>query len=120
MKAINQLKLKNNISGYLFSVLCMVGLVFFIYLATLANIDLADGRFVLFMDERITFDGVTRILHPDGIVNFFESVINGGDHRYGRILWNSIAVFSMVPEKLFGEFGQIFSTRMLQVFFYRF
>jgi len=30
-----------------------------------ANADLTEGRFALFMDEGIIFDGVRDILHPD-------------------------------------------------------
>jgi len=49
------------------------------------------------MDERITFDGVRNILHPDSLRHFIWSVFDGGDHRYGRSLWNSMAIFSFVP-----------------------
>lgn len=94
---------------------CLAGLIFYVLLAISANTDLADGRFALFMDERITFDGVKRILHPNGFTQFLNSVLDGGDHRYGRILWNSIAIFSVIPERLLGDSGQIVAARMLQV-----
>lgn len=84
-------------------------------LAFRANIDLSSGSHVLDMDERITFNGVQNILHPKSINSFMYGIYNGGDHRYGRILWNSIAFFSFVPELLFGEQGQIVASRMLQV-----
>jgi hypothetical protein len=100
---------------YLFLIACIAVLVFYVPLTISANADLAAGRFVLFMDERITFDGVKQILHPSGIAQFFNSIINGGDHRYGRSLWNSIAIFSAIPERLFGDSGQIIAARMLQV-----
>lgn len=87
----------------------------YVLLATWANFDLSAGRFALFMDERITFDGVRHILHPEGIKDFVLSVVHGGDHRYGRSLWNSIAIFSFIPERLFGETGQIIAGRTTQV-----
>jgi hypothetical protein len=86
------------------------------YLVVLANSDLTAGRFALFMDERITFDGVKRILHPNGVIEFLGSILHGGDQRYGRSLWNSMAIFSFIPEKIFGESGQIIASRMLQFF----
>jgi hypothetical protein len=85
------------------------------YMATAANFDLAIGRFALHMDERITFDGVQRILHPENFKAFWSSVIDGNDHRYGRSLWNSIATASLLPTYFFGDTGQIISSRMLQV-----
>lgn len=100
---------------YLFLIAGLAILAFYVPVTISANSDLADGRFVLFMDERITFDGVKRILHPDGLPQFLNSVLDGGDHRYGRSLWNSIAIFSLIPEKLFGDAGQIIASRMLQV-----
>ena len=78
-----------------------------------ANLDLSQGRFVLFMDEQITFDGVREILHPESLFIFFYSIFDGGDQRYGRLLWNFSAIISFLPEKIFGESGQIVATRML-------
>lgn len=86
----------------------------YFYMVISANIDLSAGRFALFMDERITFDGVKKIIHPDGFLNFFESVLDGGDQRYGRILWNVMAFFSFIPERVFGDSGQIIASRILQ------
>jgi hypothetical protein len=86
----------------------------YFYMVIRADTDLSAGRFVLFMDERITFDGVKKIIHPDGFLNFFESVLDGGDQRYGRILWNVMAIFSFIPERVFGESGQIIASRILQ------
>lgn len=66
--------------------LCLLVLSALIYYSIAANFDLTAGRFSLFMDERITFDGVKKILHPDGFRSFIGSVV-GGDQRYGRSLW---------------------------------
>jgi len=92
--------------------LCIAFLYFNIY----ANIDLALGRFVLDMDERTAFNGVQKILHPIDLENFLWSIRDGIDHRYGRIFWNSMAAVSYIPEKIFGESGQIIASRGLQVF----
>lgn len=100
---------------WLFLIVCITVMAFYLPLTISANTDLAAGRFALFMDERITFDGVKKILHPNDISQFIYSVGNGGDHRYGRSLWNSIAIFSAIPERLFGDSGQIIASRMLQV-----
>ena len=85
--------------------------IIFISLLIPANRDLVNS-FSLFMDERISFDGVSNILHPNGVSDFIWSITDGGDHRYGRIFWNSIAIFVFLPEYFLGEFGQIFFTRM--------
>lgn len=90
-------------------------LIGYVFLAILANFDLTDGRFALYMDERITFDGVQHILYPESFAAFVQSVIDGGDHRYGRALWNSMAAASFLPAYIFGDQGQIIASRMLQV-----
>lgn len=90
-------------------------LVIVIYYSVAANIDLSLGRFALYMDERITFDGVKTILHSNSIRSTLEAIVHG-DQRYGRILWASMAGFSFLPEWLWGEEGQIIAGRMLQVF----
>jgi hypothetical protein len=85
-------------------------------ITSIANKDLRAGSYMLFMDEKIIFDGVAKILHPNSLTGFFQNVIDGGDQRYGRILWNLAALVSFVPERFFGESGQIVATRMLMSF----
>jgi hypothetical protein len=79
-----------------------------------ANTDLTVGRFALFMDERIIFDGVWNILHPPGLKAFVYALVSGGDNRYGRLLWTLTAVTSFVPERLWGDTGLIIAERMTQ------
>tara|TARA_B100000674_G_C37894542_1_gene940654 strand:- start:74 stop:1669 length:1596 start_codon:yes stop_codon:yes gene_type:complete len=67
------------------------------------------------MDERISFEGIQKILNPKNITDFFWSIYDGGDHRYGRIFWNSSALFISIPYYLFGENSQVFLTRTFQV-----
>jgi len=99
-------------------VLVMAALVLgYLYLSVMANLDLIDGRFALNMDERITYDGVQQIYHPDTVSTFIWSVMDGNDHRYGRSLWNASAVAAYLPTAVFGDAGQIFATRMLQSVF---
>ncbi|MBI5922471.1 MAG: hypothetical protein HY847_12625 [Betaproteobacteria bacterium] len=106
---------KNSITTKVVPVLlCCIALCSFIHHSVAANIDLSIGRFVLFMDERITFDGVKMILHPEGFRSFIGAVI-GGDQRYGRSLWNLMAAFSFFPALVWGDQGQIIAGRMLQV-----
>lgn len=97
------------------SLLPLVPAVVFIVLTIPANLDLTLGRFALFMDERITFDGVRAILNPPNFQDFVYAITDGGDLRYGRILWNVLALVSWIPELIFGESGQIIASRMVQV-----
>jgi hypothetical protein len=83
-----------------------------------ANTDLSEGRFAIYMDEGIIFDGVNRILHPGHFAAFLDAVLDGGDQRYGRILWNLIAVTAYLPEKLWGASGLIVAERMTQAVLY--
>ena len=107
----------------------LVGVIFItlastlaIFLAFKANTDLTEGRHVLFMDERITFDGVREIIRPESFISFTDNIIDGKDHRYGRILWNISALFSFLPERIWGVSGQIMGTRsthsMIQIIAY--
>lgn len=88
--------------------------LYFTVLATMANSDLTAGRHVLDMDEQVSFDGVRAILDAEGLPGFVSSVLDGHDHRYGRILWNYSALVAALPERLFGTPGQIIATRMAQ------
>jgi len=99
----------NKIAGTLF--LLFIGL-FFTYFAVKANTDLVEGRHVIYMDEQITFDGVSKILNSNGVK---EVLVNSvlGDKRYGRILWYTSSFFSAIPRYFYGVRGQIVATRML-------
>lgn len=96
----------------------LVALIFLTILTiplSVANTVLSKTGAWLFMDERITFDGVRKILHPASISSLIYELLDGGDQRYGRILWNMAAVTSFLPEKLFGEKGQIVATRFMLI-----
>lgn len=102
------------ITGSFENLLLFIFIIPTIYFSFKANYNALDS-FSLFMDERISFEGIQKILKPKNITDFFWSIYDGGDHRYGRIFWNSAALFSSIPYYLFGENLQIFSTRTFQV-----
>ncbi len=88
------------------------------YLSVLAaNLDLIDGVFALFMDERVLYDGVYKILHPKNLGEFLYATFDANAHLYGRIFWNLNAVIGFVPEYFFGSKGLILSERASSVFF---
>ena len=70
------------------------------------------GPHSLFMDEKLIFDGVIKILNPESFSTFSYAIIDGGDQRYGRLLWNLIALFSFIPYKIWGSEGIIFTERL--------
>ena len=86
----------------------------FLYAGTIANGNLLNPQ-NLYIDESITFNGVKKILHPASFNEFIWAITDGDDHRYGRILWNSIALAAYIPSVFFGDIGQLFAGRMLQV-----
>lgn len=84
-------------------------------LATHANLDLREGRPFLWMDEMIGFDGVKGILAASTPAEFWSAVLDGGDHRYGRIYYNLTALGAWLPYKVWGEPGLIVALRSVQV-----
>ena len=82
-----------------------------------ANLDLTDTARALFMDERVLYDGVYRILHPENLDEFLFSTIDANTHLYGRIFWNINAIVGFLPDYLFGSKGLILSERVSSVLF---
>jgi hypothetical protein len=111
----NQTNLRK-LDKFLGLILIASALAVSLYLIIKANRDLLYP-YALFMDERVTYDGVKKILHPDSLISLLDLIIDGEDHRYGRILWNLSAFFSAIPEKFWGSHAQVFSTRMTQAIF---
>jgi len=70
----------------------------------------------LFIDEQITFYPIIKILNPSGLDEWLWLVSDGNDYRYGRILWNALALFAALPAKAFGVSGQIIASRELGAF----
>ena len=85
-------------------------------LCFLFNKDLSSARYELFMDEQVSFDGIMNIYHTS-LDRLSWNLRNGGDHRYGRIFWNLLALFSWPFWKIFGTSGLIISNRMVSSVF---
>lgn len=83
-------------------------------LASWANLDLVEGRFALFMDERIIFDGVNAILTPKDFGHLIWTISDGDEHRYGRALFYLAALVAAVPKLVWGEPGLILAVREFQ------
>ena len=69
----------------------------------------------LFMDEKLIYDGINSILNPESLSTLSYAVLDGGDQRYGRLLWNTIAIFSFIPNLIWGASAIIFVERMVGV-----
>ena len=98
----------------LFWLVCIVKTYFSIYLA---NIDLIEGRFALFIDEQVFYDGIFKILHPENLKSFFFYVVDAYDHRYGRVFWYTYSAVCFLPEIIIGQKGLILFSRISSVFF---
>lgn len=80
-----------------------------IYIAP-ANLDMADGRYSLHMDERIIFDQIDPLIQADGPRELVDGFV-GTDHRYGRQTYVIAAPFAKILDAVFGTSGQIIGTR---------
>jgi hypothetical protein len=66
------------------------------------------------MDEQISFDQVALILDSSSVGELVHNLVDGNEHRYGRITFGGMALASALPRALAGESGQIIATRMFQ------
>ena len=109
--------MKKRVSSDLLWGLLSALLIFGVFILTLwGNSNNLVPRY-LYIDEQITFYPVVKILNPSGLDEFLWLISDGSDYRYGRILWNSIALIALIPAKLFGEAGQIIASREAGVIF---
>lgn len=92
-----------------------VVLVGFIFWLSIALFDLSDGRFQLFMDEQISFDGTTAVYYSESPSELLRNLAYGfdGDLRYGRAFWNFLAALSFPAYLIAGEPGLIVSNRIV-------
>lgn len=106
-----------------FKVFIVVNILFLLVYGY-ANTKFSDSKHYLHMDERVTFDGVQKILHPLvggveysllGKVKKLIVEVYGSDHRYGRVHWYLSAAVSYIPEKIWGDKGVILTCRMYQL-----
>jgi hypothetical protein len=107
--------MKNRVSSdYIWGLLSAL-LIFGVFIFTLwGNSNNLDPRY-LYIDEQITFYPIAKILNPSGLDEFLWLISDGSDYRYGRILWNAIALVAAIPTELFGVAGQIVAARELGV-----
>ncbi len=103
-----------NLDRIIGGLLLVSSLICILYLSIQANTDLAGARYILSldMDELISFDGVRSLLHAPSLSSFIHGIIDGKDHRYGRLFYNILAITSYFPEKINGISGQIIATRL--------
>jgi hypothetical protein len=103
---------KININFTIFSVISSIFFTIYLYKIILANIDFADARYILFMDEMISFDSVRNIFIYKSFVKFINSFLIGFDMRYGQIIYNISAITSYIPYLIWDDQGQIIATRL--------
>lgn len=85
----------------------------FYIILLLVNSQNIIGPHSLFMDEKLIYDGVLSIVKPESLSSFIHAISDGGDQRYGRLLWNVIALISFAPSIFWGESAIIFVERMI-------
>jgi hypothetical protein len=88
-------------------------LVAFLLIFSFLNFQNVMGPQSLFMDEKLIFDGILNILRAENLSILSYAILDGGDQRYGRMLWNLIALFSFVPYQIWGINAIIFVERMV-------
>lgn len=97
----------------------LYSIIFVIFTSSAVSLfDLSDGRFGLFMDEKISFDGISAIYHSNSLKDFLKNIAYGfdGDLRYGRGFWNVTALISSPFYLVWGAKGQIIATRLVGLF----
>ena len=118
MNKINITYIKNlNINFIIFAFSFFVFFVIYFYKLILANIDFSNARYILFMDEMISFDSVRNIFEYKSFVKFINSFLIGIDMRYGQIIYNISAITSYIPYLIWEDQGQIIATRLTFSFF---
>jgi hypothetical protein len=104
--------LKNNkksvgLALFFICVMAMLALVIW------ANKAVQFSQLLLNDEYLITFKTVKHLLHPQSLQDFWAWISVKGFSSYGRFMYYVSAIFSYFPEKIWGEAGQIFATRML-------
>ncbi len=90
----------------------VVGGLFYFSHAARSAADMSEGRYVLHMDHWISYDAVKKILYPKDFKDFRHQIADGDEHRYGRVMFNYIALVAYIPEKISGEKGLITASRL--------
>ncbi len=93
----------------------LIGIIFFGF-SVYANINLIHPL-ETYIDEQVTFKGVYRILTADSASQFWWEISNGGDLRYGRILWYTLAAVGYIPFSIWSTEGIILTGRLISASF---
>jgi hypothetical protein len=99
-------------SNFLFFLAVTSFLVIYHFFLIPANLDLSNRSYSLYMDEQVPYDAIQSILNSNNFFDIFSNYVFG-DQRFGRIIYLIGAAFSYLPEKWWGESGQIIATRFL-------
>lgn len=99
----------------LIGIFLLIGIIFFAF-SIYANINLIHPL-ETYIDEQVTFKGVYRILTADSASQFWWEISNGGDLRYGRILWYTLAVAGYIPFSIWSTEGIILTGRLISASF---
>ena len=99
----------------LIGIFLLIGIIFFAF-SIYANINLIHPL-ETYIDEQVTFKGVYRILTADSASQFWWEISNGGDLRYGRILWYTLAAVGYIPFSIWSTEGIILTGRLISASF---
>jgi len=99
----------------LIGIFLLIGIIFFAF-SIYANINLIHPL-ETYIDEQVTFKGVDRILRADSASQFWWEISNGGDLRYGRILWYTLAAVGYIPFSIWSTEGIILTGRLISASF---
>lgn len=99
----------------LIGIFLLIGIIFFAF-SIYANINLIHPL-ETYIDEQVTFKGVDRILRADSASQFWWEISNGGDLRYGRILWYTLAAVGYIPFSIWSIEGIILTGRLISASF---
>lgn len=77
-----------------------------------ANTDLSSSRYMLWMDELITFDEIKSLLHQNSFSDWLRRMFTG-ENRYGRILFHWGYFVSYIPYKFWSDQGIVLAGRMM-------
>ena len=91
--------------------LCLFICIYIVQTVTF-NLNLSNARYELHMDEQISFDGVKDI-YQSPLKDITSTLRDEGDHRYGRVFWNTLALFSWPSYYFFKDKGLIISNRII-------
>lgn len=94
------------------ALLILASLAYFASFALDINAQQNDGRYMLHMDERISYDQINAITSSHDAPSLIVNLV-GSDFRYGRLIYVLPSPFSAVARHFWGEKGFITATRLV-------